>query len=66
MSLTLERLLKLTVGEKGKETSPEFKVTVKGTFDRGVRFIIHPAISDADTVTKEFMVSDNILTDLSK
>jgi hypothetical protein len=63
MTLTLEELLKLSDEEW---VDKQFEVTVIKTFDRGVSFSIHPKNSDADDHTKEFMVSDNILTDLSK
>ena len=63
--LTLEKMLKLTKKVDGKEVSPEFCVTVKEIHDMGVHLSIHPKESDADDVVKEYMVSDNILTDMS-
>ena len=64
--ITLEQLLKMTVtkgeGKKAKEVPvTEFRVSVQHTFDRGVKFIIHP--QDVNGPTLDFLVSDNILTD---
>jgi hypothetical protein len=63
--MTLEQLLKMKVGE-GKDEKPvvEFRVKVQNTFDRGVHFIIHPEGVDGETI--DFMVSDNLLTDLKE
>lgn len=57
--VTLEELLKHT--DKNGKLVTEFRVAVQQTFDRGVKFIIHP--QDVDGPTLDFMVSDNFLTD---
>lgn len=65
MSQTLESLLKITVGE-GDDEKPvvEFSVKVQKTYDRGVHFLICPVGVHGETI--DFMVSDNLLTDLKK